>query len=187
MTLNTESGVAVRIPTIRLRSDKKILMPYTLTPLCVATESPTRWTDFANLLREYANTELAEPHLSTIWQDLKDLTARYAEPNGAAVLLYVDDALAGCVAFTSTRHCGTCEVKRLYVRGEFRRHGWGPLLLREVLHRARCAGFTQVVLSTWPDNPKALALYKKLGFVPVPSFKESPGQTLIFLGCDLTA
>lgn len=158
-----------------------------LTSLSVAAETPSGWEDLANLFREYANNDLAEPHLSTIWQDLIDLTARYAAPQGGAVLLRVDQTLAGCVAFTSTRIDGVCEVKRLYVRKAFRRQGWGSLLLKDVLKQARDAGYAHAVLSTWPDNPKALELYAAMGFVPVPSFKEHSGQRLVFLGYGLAS
>ena len=160
-------------------------MPYRTTPLVGEQDIPVHWQAFENLLREYAGRDLAQPHLSSIWGDLEDLRVRYAAPSGRAILLHVDGDLAGCIALASTRVAGACEVKRLYVRHASRGKGWGAVLLREALGRARDAGYRQALLSTWPDNPKALALYAAMGFVPAPAFKDSPDQKLVYLGCDL--
>lgn len=143
------------------------------------------WSAFAELLREYAEQDLAQPQLSTIWRDLEDLPARYGKPVGGAVLLYVDHALAGCMAFTSTKANGTCELKRLFVRNSFRGQGYAPILLKETMRIAKESGYVRGALSTWPDNPKALELYRSLGFAPTVSFKEDRGQNLVFLGRNL--
>jgi ribosomal protein S18 acetylase RimI-like enzyme len=160
-------------------------MHYRTTPLVGEQDSPALWRDFEELLREYAGRDLAQPHLSSIWRDLENLRARYAAPSGRAILLHVDAELAGCVALAGTTVPGACEVKRLYVRHTYRGKSWGSVLLREALGRAGEAGYRQALLSTWPDNPKALALYASMGFVPVPPFKNSPDQKLVYLGCDL--
>ena len=57
--------------------------------------------------------------------------------------------------------------------------------MRGALEHAREAGYDQAVLSTWPDNPKALALYASMGFVTIVPFKDSPDQDLVYLGCPL--
>lgn len=140
------------------------------------------WDDFNSLLREYAKQDLAQPQLSTIWKDLEDLPLRYGSPSGGVVLLYVDHALAGCMAFTRTKFSGTCELKRLFVRKAFRGKGFARILLTETMRMAEKAGYLRGALSTWPDNPKALELYRSLGFTATESFKEDRGQNLLFLG-----
>ena len=158
-------------------------MSHRMTPLVGAYDDPEHWQAFEALLREYAVRDLAQPHLSTIWRDLENLPVRYAAPAGRAILLYVDGDLAGCIALASTRVDGACEIKRLYVRHTHRGKGWGTVLMRDALECAREAGYGQAVLSTWPDNPKALALYASMGFVTVAPFKDSPDQDLVYLGC----
>ena len=160
-------------------------MSHRMTPIVGVHDVPGHWQAFEALLREYAVRDLAQPHLSTIWRDLENLPARYAAPSGRAILLHVDGDLAGCIGLATTRVAGACEIKRLYVRHLHRGQGWGTELMREALACARAAGYGQAVLSTWPDNPKALALYATKGFVTVAPFKDSPDQDLVYLGCTL--
>jgi GNAT superfamily N-acetyltransferase len=143
------------------------------------------WIEFAELLKEYAQQDLAQPLLSTIWGDLEDLPARYAAPVGGVVLLRADGALAGCMAFTSTKIDGCCELKRLFVRKPYRGRGYSSILLSEVMLNAKEAGYVRGALSTWPDNAKALELYRSLGFMQTEKFKEDRGQDLVFLGREL--
>ena len=160
-------------------------MSHRMTPLVGALATPGHWQAFEALLREYAVRDLAQPQLSTIWRDLENLPARYAAPSGRAILLQVDGDLAGCIGLAATRVAGACEIKRLYVRHPHRGKGWGTVLMRGALEHAREAGYDQAVLSTWPDNPKALALYASMGFVTIVPFKDSPDQDLVYLGCPL--
>lgn len=143
------------------------------------------WIDFTALLREYAEQDLAQPQLSSIWKDLEDLPARYGSPTGGVILLRIKGSLAGCMAFTGTKFQSICELKRLFVRRAFRGKGYARLLLDETMRIAKGAGYIRGVLSTWPDNPKALELYHSMGFALTESFKEDRGQNLVFLGRDL--
>lgn len=160
-------------------------MQYQFTYISDQARTAPVWEDFSALLREYAEQDLAQPQLSTIWKDLEDLPARYGRPVGGAVLLHVDQALAGCMAFTASKFDSTCELKRLFVRKSFRGKGYAPILLKETMRMAKQAGYLRGALSTWPDNPKALELYRSLGFMPTESFKEDRGQNLVFLGMNL--
>ena len=160
-------------------------MQYQFTYISDQARTAPVWEDFSALLREYAEQDLAQPQLSTIWKDLEDLPARYGRPVGGAVLLHVDQALAGCMAFTASKFDSTCELKRLFVRKSFRGKGYAPILLKETMRMAKQAGYLRGALSTWPDNPKALGLYRSLGFMPTESFKEDRGQNLVFLGMNL--
>ncbi len=158
---------------------------YQFTYISDQVRTAPAWEDFNALLREYAEQDLAQPQLSTIWKDLEDLPARYGSPVGGVVLLHKENMLAGCMAFTASKLNGTCELKRLFVRKAFRGQGYARILLIETMRMAKQAGYLRGALSTWPDNPKALELYRSLGFMPTGSFKEDRGQNLVFLGMNL--
>jgi ribosomal protein S18 acetylase RimI-like enzyme len=48
---------------------------------------------------------------------------------------------------------------------DYRGHGLGERLMRTTLEAARHAGFERISLSVYAQNTRAIALYRKLGFV----------------------
>jgi putative acetyltransferase len=81
----------------------------------------------------------------------------------------------------------SCEIKRLFIQPTLRGKDASQVLIRNLFKKARMQGYDQAVLSTWQSNVTGLALYKALGFLPVPSFKTHPNPELIFLGRLLSA
>lgn len=150
-------------------------------------QSSSDWAELATLLRTYAAHDLDQAHLSTIWKDLCDLPARYSPPQGLALLMRTTPAAqaVACGAYAATRVPGTCEIKRIYVTPAERGKGLASQLIRDLLHCAKQAGYTHAALSTWRSNLQGQALYARLGFKPVPPFKEHPNPDLLFLGLAL--
>ena len=58
------------------------------------------------------------------------------------------------------------QLRDLYVLPEARRQGVAAALVRTVSETARAAGATRLSLLTEADNRAALALYRRLGFLP---------------------
>lgn len=96
-------------------------------------------------------------------QELATLPGDYAPPRGALLVARVDDAPAGCIALRSV-DSDTGEIKRLFVRPQFRRKGVGWTLAERAIVLGRAAGYRRVCLDTLPTMPEARALYAALGF-----------------------
>ncbi|GAA2721695.1 GNAT family N-acetyltransferase [Cellulomonas aerilata] len=62
---------------------------------------------------------------------------------------------------------GTGEVKRMFVRREWRGRGLSRLVLGELEDRAREQGLNRVVLETGTLQTAAIALYERSGYVPI--------------------
>lgn len=103
-------------------------------------------------------------------EQLAALPGKFGPPGGAFLLATVDGAAAGCVAFFD--HGGSiCEVKRMYVRPEFRGLHLGEKLTGELIKRAGDQGFHKIVLDTFHTLKAAQHLYAKAGFtVTEPTF-----------------
>ncbi|HUL62901.1 MAG TPA: GNAT family N-acetyltransferase, partial [Methanocella sp.] len=79
----------------------------------------------------------------------------------AFFVAYVDGAPAGC---GGVKPCGGWgEVKRLYVRPEFRGRGLGRLMLQRLEEHASSHGCTRLRLETGVYQPEAMGLYERVG------------------------
>ena len=59
------------------------------------------------------------------------------------------------------------ELQRLYVASAWQGKGLAPELMRRCLALAEAEGADQVWLGVWEHNPRAIAFYRKLGFLQV--------------------
>lgn len=97
-------------------------------------------------------------------QELATLPGDYA-PQGCLLLAKQGSEAAGCVGVRRL-DAERCEMKRLYVRPEFRGAGLGRRLAEHAIAFARKKGYRSMVLDTLPEMNEARGLYRKLGFVP---------------------
>jgi GNAT superfamily N-acetyltransferase len=111
--------------------------------------------------------------------ELTGLPGDYAPPEGRLFLAFEGGSPAGCAALRNLGD-GACEMKRLYVRDDFRGHGVGIALIERLLAVARAAGYTRVRLDTYPPRmAKAVSLYESLGFREIEPYYHNPyGETL---------
>src|SRR5689334_7517492 len=74
-------------------------------------------------------------------QELEALPGVYGLPHGRLILCEVDGQPAGCIALKPLEP-GVCELKRLYVRPEFRGRHLGVQLARHIVNEARMIGYS---------------------------------------------
>lgn len=116
--------------------------------------------------------------------ELEHPEAKYGPPRGRLYLALADGSPAGCIALKpldDTR----CELKRLYVRTQYRRAGLGGMLVDRIIRDARDAGYRSILLDTFPFLRSAIRLYRAKGFYDVESYNDSPMDDLVYLQLDL--
>ena len=134
---------------------------------------------FRELCLEYASSlqytsECASLEHQGIDKELNSLPGAYAPPRGAIlVALDPNGRAAGCAALRPLDD-SICEMKRMYVRPEFRGRGVGRLLAAAVITRARAIGYEAMRLDTGVSMVAAAALYKQLGFRDIPAYNRDP-------------
>jgi len=152
-----------------------------------SASSPGEIETVPGLLRQYAgylNSSLGEEHicLENYERELAELPGPYAEPAGIILIAFVGAEAAGCAALKPLKPSraleadeSACEMKRLWVRPEFRGHSIGLALAEALIDRAREKGYTAMYLDTVPGAMKsANAMYQKLGFQPVERYTANP-------------
>ena len=114
---------------------------------------------------------LLDKDLRNRYQDLQD---QYDQHNvlvnvDTVVIAYVDGKPAGCGCFKQFDDVSV-EMKRMYVKPEYRRQGISSAILNELEAWARESGYTEAVLETGDRQDEAIALYKKQGYQSIPNY-----------------
>jgi putative acetyltransferase len=147
--------------------------------------------DFAtakSLFLEYAkwlNVDLCFQGFET---ELADIDVQYSAPKGGIFLLKVGVEAVGCVAIRplKTDKTGTaCELKRMYVRDEYRGKGYGKLLLEAALDLAKTSGYKMMWLDTLDRLKTAIAVYEQYGFVETKPYYHNPLETVRYFEKEL--
>ncbi len=129
------------------------------------------------LFREYAQALNVDLCFQNFEEELAALPGEYTAPHGALLLASVLGEPAGCCALRqldNVDYANACEMKRLYVRPEFRGLGLGRRLAEAILDQARQSGFSCVLLDTLDDMEAARGLYVELGFEDIPPYYFNP-------------
>lgn len=140
------------------------------------------------LFKEYAGALNVDLCFQDFEQELAVLPGEYATPCGCLLLATVSGEIAGCCALRrldGVDYTNACEMKRLYVRPQFRGMGLGRRLAETILDQARQAAFSCVLLDTLDDMEAARALYDELGFEDIPPYYFNPIAGAHYLKADL--
>jgi carbonic anhydrase len=92
-------------------------------------------------------------------------------PASQFYLVESDGQVAGMGGIRALRP-GVAEMKRVYVRPEFRGSGLGRAVVERLIADAREFGFETMFLDTSPTLTAARGLYARLGFAPIPPYPE---------------
>ncbi len=137
------------------------------------------------LFREYEAWLEVDLCFQNFEKELAELPGGYAPPDGRLLLAVADEKVAGCVALRKIGDA-TCEIKRLFVRQEFRGQGLGRKLAQAIIHQAKHIGYERMRLDTLPPKMNdAIALYRLLGFEEIDAYYNNPVPGALFMELDL--
>ena len=118
-------------------------------------------------------------------QELAGLPGDYAPPQGRLLLLTSEGQTVGCVALHKLT-ADACEMKRLYVRPQFRGTGLGKALTERIIGDAREIGYKRLRLDTVePVMRTAVAMYRELGFYEIAPYRENPIEGALYMELEL--
>ncbi|MBI3412280.1 MAG: GNAT family N-acetyltransferase [Planctomycetes bacterium] len=136
------------------------------------------------LFQEYAASLGVDLCFQSFEQELAELPGRYASPEGRLLLAFCEGKLAGCVALRKLDD-ETCEMKRLYLRPEFRGRSLGRRLGLRAIDEGRSIGYRRMRLDTLPSMRDAITLYRSLGFNEIAPYTTNPVPGALFMELEL--
>lgn len=147
----------------------------------IEAKSREQFDAVRELWREYAAWLEVDLCFQSFEKELAELPGRYASPKGRLLLALSDERLAGCIALREIDE-GICEMKRLYVRPEFRGQGIGRKLTNLLIEEARAIGYTRMRLDTLPSKMgEAAAVYRSFGFTEIEPYYHNPYDGVVYM------
>lgn len=132
------------------------------------------------LFREYASELNVDLCFQSFEVEVENPLQKYGPPKGSLLLAYWYSAPAGCIALQSLDN-EVCEMKRLYVRPEYREHGIGDALVKQIIKDAEQLGYKKMVLDTLERLKAAIGLYQKHGFVNTSAYYKNPLAGVVYM------
>lgn len=135
------------------------------------------------LFEEYTSSLGIDLSFQNYEEEMHNLPGKYALPHGRLYIIY-DGLAAGCVGLRSLNRLH-CEMKRLYVRPNFRGKGFGKILAEKVISEAKTEGYTKMYLDTLLSLDTAVKMYKKLGFRETEPYYNNPYPNVAYFSMEL--
>jgi len=148
-------------------------------------ESPAQIAQARELFLEYAQSLGFSLCFQNFDRELANLPGDYAPPQGRLLLAEYEGKLVGCVALHPLDPT-ICEMKRLYLRPQFRGKGLGRVLADRIIAEARHIGYHRMRLDTvGPVMKDAVAMYRKLGFQEIAPYCPNPMAGVVYMELQL--
>ena len=109
-----------------------------------------------------------------------DKDAKVLVPPAGAFVVAVSDGDPVACGGLQTIAVGVGELKRMWVRGDWRGAGLGTRLLRHLEDRCRELGHGTVRLDTNAALTEAIAMYHRAGYRAIPRYNDNPWATNFF-------
>jgi len=159
--------------------------PVVKTLTFAQAETAPQIAQVRELFLEYAQSLGFSLCFQNFDQELAELPGDYAPPAGRLLLAEYDAQLAGCVALHKL-DSAICEMKRLYLRPQFRGKGLGRLLAERIIAEARQIGYQRMRLdSVEPVMKDAVAMYRRFGFKEIAPYRPNPNPGVLYLELQL--
>lgn len=132
------------------------------------------------LCLEYVQSLKIDLSFQNFEAEFNALPGKYGPPDGVLILAVVDGKAAGCIALRKISE-GICEMKRLYIRNDYRGLGIGKKLIEMILKEASKLNYNYIRLDTLPNMKSAQNLYISFGFYDIEPYVYNPIEGTRFM------
>ena len=132
------------------------------------------------LFKEYADLLGVDLSFQDFEKELGTIHIQYNKPAGGLLLVYLNDNPVACTGVRKSDE-RTAELKRMFVKKEYRGQRIGVELLKRSLNMAKNLGYEKIRLDTLENMAKAQELYKSFGFYMIPPYRFNPIKGTIYM------
>ena len=147
-------------------------------------ETKSDFEEGKELFREYAKSLGVDLSFQDFEKELKTIDQQYRQPDGGLIVAFKDEQPVGCAGIRKLDGEIT-ELKRMYVKAEYRGFTIGVGLLKCSMKLAAELGYKKIRLDTLKNMTKAQSLYQSFGFFEIPSYRFNPLEGTIYMEKDL--
>ena len=140
--------------------------------------------DVKQLFIEYQQEINLDLSFQDFYDELASLPGKYGPPLGSICVAYHDQVAVGCVALRQFKD-NVGEIKRLYVRPNYRNQHVALKLMDQIIMLAEDLSYEVLLLDTLATMKPAITLYKKIGFYEVEAYYDNPLKDVVYLRKDL--
>ena len=110
-----------------------------------------------------------------IHQDMEDVRAHYFDTGGTFLVVLNGEQVIGSGALRKLDD-RTAELKRMWLLEAYHGQGIGYRVITQLFDFARKKGYAHIRLQTSPEQVRALAFYRKVGFYEIPCYNDAIGE-----------
>lgn len=134
-----------------------------------------------NLIIEYNKFLNRDLSFQGMEDELKHLDKKYGSGEGRLFVAINDtNDVCGCIAYHKLND-ERCEMKRLFIKPDYRGHKLGDLLIDTLINKAKQDGYKEMVLDTIEPLKAAIHLYEKHGFNRCKAYYYNPMSDVIYM------
>ena len=140
------------------------------------------YKEYLEYLASIGHDIVTNPKLPDIEQELKSRDMA----QDRQIIAHFDDELAGCIGLEKMDD-DVCEMKRMFVKPEYRGKGMGKQLAELIVEEGKKMGYKYMRLSTLTYLKEALNIYRSLGFKEIGPYYEDDAniEDIVFLEIEL--
>ncbi len=137
-----------------------------------------------SLYLEYAESLDFDLCFQNFDNEMEDFPNHYSPPTGNLLLALSENEPMGCVGVRFFEK-DICEMKRLYIKPEYRGKKAGKELAVSAIKSGKALGYGYMRLDTLSSMETANQLYKSLGFIEIDPYRDNPIDGAIYMELNL--
>ena len=149
-------------------------------PNLIIVKGPKEHAIARKLIEEYVDSLNFNLDFQDIDYELEHLNLFFGYPKGLIIMAKAADEFVGVTCLRDLGNFNS-EIKRMYIKPNFRGQGLGRKMLNKAVDEAKRLGFRFLRLDAVPDMESAIHLFVSKGFYEIEDFGTNPLHGVRFM------